>query len=59
MQTLILAEIRIIFRNKEILAKVLEMKDRFVDVHKGLQNRIQDDGVGQAVGDLFKLIGEE
>ena len=35
------------------------MKDRFVDVHKGLQNRIQDDAVGQAVGDLFKLIGEE
>ena len=54
-----MAEIRIIFRNKDILAKVLEMKDRFVDVHKGLQNRIQDDGVGQAVGDLFKLIGEE
>ena len=54
---LLLAETRILFKNQDLLSKVIEIKDKFVKVHK--ECKIQDNAVKQAISDVLSLVGEQ
>ena len=54
---LVLAEIRIIYKNGEILKKVMESKDKIVKVHAPLKDKAAN--IKEVVLDLFQLLGEE
>ena len=42
---LLLAEIRMIYKNNDILEKVIEIKEKFVEVHNSLEDSILNDAV--------------
>ena len=54
---LLLAETRILFKNQDLLSKVIVIKDKFVKVHK--ECKIQDNAVKQAISDVLSLVGEQ
>ena len=54
---LLLAETRMIYKNQDLLSKVVEIKDKFVKVHK--ECKIPDNAVKQAIQDVLSLVGEE
>ena len=54
---LLLAETRILFKNQDLLSKIIEIKDKFVKVHK--ECKIQDNAVKQAISDVLSLVGEQ
>lgn len=54
---LLLAETRMIFKNQDLVSKVIEIKDKFVKVHK--ECKIPDPAVKQAIQDVLSLVGEE
>jgi hypothetical protein len=55
----ILSEIRIVFKNADLLGKVMEMKDKFVKVHNEVKSKTTDNNVKFAIDDLLMLLGEE
>ena len=57
MTALLLAETRMLYKNQDLLTKVIDIKDKFVKCHKECQ--IQDNSVKQAISDVLSLIGEE
>ena len=59
LNAVILSEIRVIFKNAHILGKVMEMKDRFVQVHSLAKSKTTDTNVQFAIDDLMMLLGEE
>ena len=59
MTAVILSEIRVLFKNAQILGKVMEMKDRFVQVHNQAKSKTTDNNVKLAIEDLLMLLGEE
>lgn len=58
LNAILLAETRILYRNQEMVTKAIQMKDKFVKVHKDVQSKSQDNGVKQAIEDVLSLIGE-
>lgn len=58
LNAILLCEIRIIYKNADVLTKVLQMKEKFVKVHNDLKNRTTEASVKQAIGDLFLMLGE-
>jgi len=54
----VLSEIRVIYKNADILAKVMDMKDKFVKVHSDAKAKTTDSNAKQAIEDLMMLIGE-
>lgn len=54
---ILLAETRMLYQNQDLLTRVMDMKDKFVKVHK--ECKIQDNSVKQAIQDVLSLVGEE
>jgi len=59
LNAILLCEIRIIYKNADILSKVLSVKDKFVKVHQDLRNRTTENTVKLAIADLFLMIGQD
>ena len=59
LNAVILSEIRIVYKNADLLAKVMEMKDKFVKVHNEVKAKTTDNNVKFAIDDLLMLLGEE
>jgi hypothetical protein len=59
LNAVILSEIRVLFKNAQILGKVMEMKVRFVQVHNQVKSKTTDSNVKLAIDDLLMLLGEE
>jgi hypothetical protein len=59
LNAVVLSEIRIVYKNADILAKVIEMKDKFIRVHSDVKAKTQDNNVKFAIEDLMMLLGEE
>ena len=59
LQTLLLVELRIIYKNDSTLAGVLDFKDKFIRAHKAAKARMEDNPeVEGLIDDLLSLIGE-
>ena len=59
---MLLAEIRIIYKNPDLLHTLLwneSAKEDYINVHKALKAKSTDPNVKQAVEDALSLIGEE
>ena len=54
---MVLAEVRILFKNQSMLDKLADKKDHFIKVHKDLKAKVTDSNVKQAIDDLLLLIG--
>ena len=54
---MLLSETRMLYKNQDLLSKVMDIKDKFVKVHK--ECKIEDPSVKQAIQDVLSLVGEE
>lgn len=58
LNAVILSEIRIVYKNPDMLAKVMDMKDKFVKIHNEVKAKTTDNNVKFAIDDLLMLLGE-
>lgn len=59
---MLLAEIRIIYKNADLLHTIIwaeDKKEDYISVHKALKAKVTDNNVKQAIDDALSLIGEE